>query len=232
MSSNPYRPPSHAERASAGAFRELGPLSLAISVVFFMEAVALLSMSALMTRFTKRTGSAGFQPSPEDTESMMLALGGGLSAILFLLLYFCGLILLCLWVYRANANLEVLVPSGSEFTPGWAVGWFFVPIANLFKPYQVVSEIYRASDPAADPDYWNLAPLPFYLPLWWGSYLVFNVLTNFAPFGMLQAGCGVVSMATLVTIVRSVRRMQEEKVRGLSSAQFAEARPAPNPLLP
>ncbi len=28
-----------------------------------------------------------------------------------------------------------------RFTPGWAVGWYFVPVFNLWKPYQAMKEI-------------------------------------------------------------------------------------------
>jgi hypothetical protein len=93
----------------------------------------------------------------------------GMSAIAWIALLIPGIVLFCIWVRRANMNADALVPSGMEFTPGWAVGWFFVPFANLFKPYQVVSEIYRASNPDADQDFWSLSETPSSLKLWWGS---------------------------------------------------------------
>jgi len=30
-----------------------------------------------------------------------------------------------------------------RFTPGWCVGWFFVPFLNFFRPYQVMKEIWQ-----------------------------------------------------------------------------------------
>lgn len=117
-----------------------------------------------------------------------------------------------------------------EFTPGWAVGWFFVPIANLFKPYQVVAEIYRASDPSADPDYWSLAEVPRYLLLWWLSHVAFNFVNNlnsglFRGRVEVQIGGGSLAVASflgvihavmLVIVVRSIRGLQEEKSRRIS----------------
>ena len=32
-----------------------------------------------------------------------------------------------------------------EFSPGWSVGWFFVPVAGLFMPYRVLKELWKAS---------------------------------------------------------------------------------------
>jgi hypothetical protein len=73
-----------------------------------------------------------------------------------------------------------------EFTPGWAVGWFFVPIANLFKPYEAVREIYQASDPGLGEDeegavlswHWSKQPAPLQMKLWWATWILMNVLEN------------------------------------------------------
>ena len=46
------------------------------------------------------------------------------------------------WIYRINKNLGVLSSTRMEFTPGWSVGWYFIPLANLFKPYQAMKEIW------------------------------------------------------------------------------------------
>jgi Domain of unknown function (DUF4328) len=71
------------------------------------------------------------------------------------LLYLAGLVpavvVYLMWIHRAVANLA-LVRSGNlaqplRFSPGWAVGWYFVPIMNLFRPIQVMGELYRESDP-------------------------------------------------------------------------------------
>lgn len=34
-----------------------------------------------------------------------------------------------------------------QFTPRWAIIWWFIPILNLWKPYQVTVEIIKSSDP-------------------------------------------------------------------------------------
>ena len=56
------------------------------------------------------------------------------------------------WVYRANANAHALGFADLKFRPGWAVGWWFVPIANLIQVPRVMLELYRvalAGGPAA-----------------------------------------------------------------------------------
>jgi len=49
------------------------------------------------------------------------------------------------WIYRANKNLHLLSSEQMDFTPGWSIGWYFVPIAHLFKPYQAMKEIWNVA---------------------------------------------------------------------------------------
>jgi hypothetical protein len=56
-----------------------------------------------------------------------------------------ALVLFLMWLARANRNLGALSGEQMAFTPGWAVGWFFVPFANFVMPYRVVKEIWQVS---------------------------------------------------------------------------------------
>jgi len=62
----------------------------------------------------------------------------------FLIAIILGVTFLC-WIYRANKNLHFLSSEQMDFTPGWSIGWYFVPIANLFKPYQAMKEIWNVA---------------------------------------------------------------------------------------
>lgn len=59
----------------------------------------------------------------------------------------CGLAFL-VWFRRARRNAEILAPGLQRRTPGWAVGAWFVPVANLWFPRQIAGDIWRASKPA------------------------------------------------------------------------------------
>jgi hypothetical protein len=61
------------------------------------------------------------------------------------------------------------------FTPGWSVGWFFIPIANLWKPYQAVKEIWEVSRGPSAPEHSNVQPL---LGWWWFFWLVALLASN------------------------------------------------------
>ena len=54
------------------------------------------------------------------------------------------------WIYRANSNARQLGATGMRFTSGWSIGFCFIPIMNLWKPYQTMKEIWKAS---ANPDF-------------------------------------------------------------------------------
>lgn len=52
------------------------------------------------------------------------------------------------WFYGASRNLRALGnESLVEYGPGWAIGGFFVPLLNFFRPYQVMAEVWECSDP-------------------------------------------------------------------------------------
>jgi len=77
-------------------------------------------------------------------------------------------VLVLVWIHRANYNARALGATGLKMTPGWAVGWYFVPIAWFWKPYQAMKEIWQAS---IDPKHWwrqGGSPL---LSWWWGLWL-------------------------------------------------------------
>jgi uncharacterized protein DUF4328 len=74
------------------------------------------------------------------------------------------------WFRRAYANAPAISSVQPRWTPGWAVGYWFVPILALFRPKQIADEIWRSgeSEPGA----------PHRLvDLWWGAWLVANFLT-------------------------------------------------------
>jgi hypothetical protein len=53
-------------------------------------------------------------------------------------------ILVGMWIYRTNANAHSF-SSDMSITPGWSIGWFFIPFANLVMPYLGVQETWRES---------------------------------------------------------------------------------------
>jgi hypothetical protein len=79
------------------------------------------------------------------------------------------------WVYRANRNARALGAEGMAYSPGWSVGWFFVPVANLFVPYWVLRELWRASTPALG-THWRDAAVSPVVGVWWAVCVVRGVI--------------------------------------------------------
>ncbi len=69
------------------------------------------------------------------------ALLGDLDVALFVV----TTIALLLWLYRAYRNAQLVGSRATRFTAGWAVGWWFVPIVNLFRPYEILRELWDRS---------------------------------------------------------------------------------------
>jgi hypothetical protein len=70
--------------------------------------------------------------------SFIIGLFGLVSAFVFVVLFM-------IWIYRLNKNLHALSDMSMKYTPGWSVGWFFIPLANFILPYKVVKEIWHVS---------------------------------------------------------------------------------------
>jgi hypothetical protein len=84
-------------------------------------------------------------------------------------------ILFLKWIYRANLNVRGFGAQGLKFTPGWAIGFYFVPIMNLWKPYQAMLEFWQASQ---DPRYWRSNKTSAVVHWWWAFWVFSSVMNN------------------------------------------------------
>jgi hypothetical protein len=86
-------------------------------------------------------------------------------------LYLFTVVIFGRWIVRTNRNIRAFGADGLRTTPGWAVGYFFVPIANLWKPYQAMKDLWRASN---NPAAWTTLTASAILPAWWTLWLLSN----------------------------------------------------------
>ena len=73
------------------------------------------------------------------------------------------------WIYWANRNSHGFGAKCMQFKAGWAVGFYFVPIFSLFRPYQSMREIWQISK---DPERWIGIPSSPVLVWWWTLWIV------------------------------------------------------------
>lgn len=93
--------------------------------------------------------------------------------ILYLLVFVISGFLILRWIHRANYNARQLGAENMTFTPGWAIGYYFIPILTLWKPYQAMKEIWKASKNPTD---WESQNADTILPIWWTFWLISNFL--------------------------------------------------------
>jgi len=148
-----------------------------------------------------------------------------------------AVVLFLVWLYRAVSNANRLA-FWMRFTPGWAVGWFFIPIANLFRPLQVVREVWRVCDPspaagtAAGRRDLRVSPL---VPVWWAAWLLSDIvggavavsterptsvvdIRNLALAGLVTDALLIASLFTTILLVRRVEAREVAKAAALARA--------------
>jgi len=80
-----------------------------------------------------------------------------------------------IWFHRCYRNLTWLYVQGTKYSTGWAVGGWFIPFVNLFRPYQVAREIWDASNPDMHPNEgpssWILKRSAQQIQVWWFLWL-------------------------------------------------------------
>jgi hypothetical protein len=81
------------------------------------------------------------------------------------------------WQHRSQRLVrDRLAAPELRFTPGWAVGWWFVPFANLWVPAVTTAELWRASGGDASGERWQRRRIPGFLRWWWGLVVASAVL--------------------------------------------------------
>ncbi len=92
--------------------------------------------------------------------------------------YILTAIAFLMWTHRVYRNLPSLGAKHLEHSPGWAVGWYFIPFANLVKPYSVTVEIVKYSDPKGI-GVNARATSTSIVGTWWALYLISGIIAWF-----------------------------------------------------
>jgi len=150
---------------------------------------------------------------------------------LWVVLFVITIVVWCVWQHRSHQAARDLV-AGLDLSAAWAVGCWFVPIVNYFKPFQAIRELWRASE--GSPTWRAQATWPV-LSWWWTTWLGFNLLGSLQTttsgtdlsairrsdlIGLVSVTLGVVAALLAVQIVRQVT------TRLTSAATIASVLPA------
>ncbi len=174
-----------------------------------------------------------------DAEAISNDTRQGIIGILVFIVNLAAIVIFLMWINRAYKNLSPLGATSLRFTSGWAAGWFFVPIMSLFRPYQVVSEIMKVSNPnvnMADSNSWRDLPTPPIVGWWWALFLISNFIGQigfrtiftseelsdwlFSVYATMswEALDVVAGIPITILLVRKISQFQETKHRQLSYA--------------
>jgi len=103
------------------------------------------------------------------------------------------------WIYRASSNSRGFGASGLTITPGWSVGYYFIPFANLIKPYHAMKEISQVSE---NPSNWQMSSGAPILRWWWALWITCGILGNIS-FRMDASTIPELKNATAVALIYS-----------------------------
>lgn len=203
------------------------PRGLAIAVTAaaaLRGALALVQIGGLVTRLkvlsdVGHAGLTGALRSEAQLADTIVEASAGLGFIVVIGCYIAG----GMWIYRAARNVRALGARGLETSPGWAVGFYAIPIMNWFRPLLAMSEIWRASH---WPDRWRSQTMPPLLGFWWAGWIVAGLASNIVSamsklahdmdmiratnqVALLATVAELVTMGLFLTIVWRVTRAQQ-----------------------
>jgi hypothetical protein len=208
------------------------------TTILFGAIVAVSALSALL-------GAAQFllpyDLSAEDGEIISAWLiPQGLVMLLQFPLRIAVIVVFLVWLHRAYTNLTALKANYTEYSPGWAVGYWFIPILNIFRPLQVVQEVWRESDPEFDPELnflsANMGTKPLLLA-WWLCFLASNIAIRILDaaveseaFPVVAVVAGILTAVAAylaILVVREITARQDLRARKISLLTQNDQPPAP-----
>jgi hypothetical protein len=176
---NPYQASNTIQSMPAGrTYKDAATLTLLVKLCLIGSMIG--AIGNILTSLRQQDTFARAQADGLSLDEAYAELGleffaAPLAQLLFLL---SGYVITGMWIHRIASNTRFSVgPRYMDFTPAWAVGWYFIPFANLWKPYQSMKELWTlnfAKNPA------HPAEASLLLPIWWFLWLAWNGVSNFA----------------------------------------------------
>jgi len=160
------------------------PGMIAFITIFFIVLAFILNAVSIPGNLAERNVLLKIQSGAYETEEEMTAALNtsdtirGLIGAVFAIVYLSAGISFLIWTYRTVKNAHCLTYRPLRYGPGWAIGYYFIPILNLFRPFQALSDAHRVSKNPGD---WAAASGSYLLGWWWTSFIVSNIAgqTNF-----------------------------------------------------
>lgn len=153
--------------------------SLTRWVKYMLYAQIIVASISILSGYLEYQLLSDYQNGVYTSQEMAVADGEasdqrqGIIGVVYLVVFVISGFLILRWIHRANYNARQLGAENMEFTPGWSIGYYFIPILALWKPYQAMKEIWKASK---NPSNWNSQSVSRLLPIWWSIWIISNIL--------------------------------------------------------
>ncbi len=145
-----------------------------------------------------------------------------------------GIVFYCMWKYRCARNAGSFYGGPLSYSPGWCVGYYFIPILMLFRPYQCMKDIYEKTYLILGRTPPNPVLLTWWLAWIFSGIIERGVLATRTP-GALIVSHSVSLLATVLVIwvIHTLTRRQYEIVTdGELTAKIGTMNPFNRNLLP
>ncbi|MFE7480067.1 DUF4328 domain-containing protein [Streptomyces sp. NPDC057552] len=159
------------------------PVGLSRAVIALLGTVIATDLAALASGLHLRGLWTGYA---DDGDPAVLGSRGQGAEVLYVVVggaqlaaFLATAVVFVIWFHRTRRNAEVFDLSAHTMGPGWAVGGWFVPVANFWFPYRVAAGSWRASSPV-DPEGVRLPVSRVPLNLWWAAWAVSLILDRVA----------------------------------------------------
>jgi len=176
-------------REKTYGYRSLGPFTYTAVALVGLNGLAVAGQVvslAMRWQLLSKIAHQGFASQESLAQAAAFSDGlVGVTALAMVVTVVLAYIAGGFWIYNAACNVRALGARGLQTSPGWAVGWFAVPVMSLLRPFQAMEEIYQAS---MSPSAWRAQPTSWLLRGWWaawlvagfGGYLIFLFSSNLA----------------------------------------------------
>ena len=198
------------------------------AITHFLKTMLYMFIAVSITPFVTNIIQLNLLSSVLVTEADVIANSARLQLVIIqsLIVFIVTGAVFLFWIYRANVNCHGFGAKNMRFSPRWSIGYFFIPILNLFEPYLAMKEIWRVStDPAA----WRQEKGSALVVWWWVFWLITlcTFVTSLIPMNVASKEAvqtlTVVALLTSVTdilhgivallLVTAIYKKQEELVR-------------------
>lgn len=127
-------------------------------------------------------------------------------AIIYLAVFIISGITFIRWFRRAYYNLHLKAESLS-FTEGWAAGCWFVPIISLYRPNQIMKELYQETQRLLSKKNENYAQnlTTHSIGWWWALWIISSLLGQFIfRYSMKAETNEELTVSTVASIIASI----------------------------